>query len=789
LLRKDSTMTLPTQSAQALALRNLLYGCFLILFVGGGCLFSTAPAFAQSFGSPTFLPVGVNTAPTAVAVGDFNGDGIPDLIVTNRGSNNVSVFLGKGDGTFAGPTNSASGSEPSSIAVADFNSDGKLDVALANNGDNTISVLFGNGDGTFQAPVNYTVGSGPISIAFGHCLSGVPGAPCLAVVNQGDNTVSVLIGKSNGSFNATGVVYKVGRIPASVAFSDVNLDGNLDVVVANNDDSTVSVLLGDGSGDFAPAINSATGVTASTFILGSVAVGDFNGDGKPDVAVVNGSKADGAVSVLLGNGDGTFTPFANYFISGTLPTPVFIAIGDFNGDGKPDLVAADLNGGMVSVLLGNGDGTFQAPVNYSDGGLGTASVAVADLNGDGKPDLVTANQNTANLSVLLNLKSTGIKMASSLNPAGYGQSEILTATVTASGTAPTGTVTFTDGTATLGTSQLISSVATLPVTGLAAGTHVLAAAYSGDTNYAGSSSPPLAQAVNQGTTTTAIALTGGSRTSTYGEQLTFSATVAAQFGGALTGTVTFMDGTAALAVVPLTGTVATFSTATLPAGTDSVSAVYSGDSNSTGSSSGAVSEKVDKAATTAVINSKTSAATYGQPVTFNASVSSSTGAIPAGSVSFKHGSTVLATVVLSPAGGASATVTTLPTGTDNVTVMYAATGNFKEDTSSAVAVTVSVAATTTTLSSAPNPSGAGQSVTFTATVSPALSGLPTGTVHFFDNGKRIGNGTLALATTGLDQATFSITTLAAGSHSITATYAGDRNFSTSTSATLTQVVQ
>jgi hypothetical protein len=789
LLRKDSTMTLPTQSAQALALRNLLYGCFLIFVAGAGCLFSTDPAFAQSFGSPTFVPVGVNTAPTAVAVGDFNGDGIPDLIVTNRGSNNVSVFLGKGDGTFAGLTNSASGSEPSSIAVADFNSDGKLDVAVANNGDNTISVLFGNGDGTFQAPVNYTVGSGPISIAFGHCLSGVPGAPCLAVVNQGDNTVSVLIGKSNGSFNATGVVYKVGRIPASVAFSDVNLDGNLDVVVANNDDSTVSVLLGDGSGDFAPAINSATGVTASTFILGSVAVGDFNGDGKPDMAVVNGSKADGAVSVLLGNGDGTFTPFANYFISGTLPTPVFIAIGDFNGDGKPDLVAADLNGGMVSVLLGNGDGTFQAPVNYSDGGTGTASVAVADLNGDGKPDLVTANQNTANLSVLLNLKSTSIKMASSLNPAGYGQSEILTATVTASGTAPTGTVTFTDGTATLGTSQLISSVATLPVTGLAAGPHVLAAAYSGDTNYAGSSSPPLAQAVNQGTTTTAIALTGGSRTSTYGEQLTFSATVAAQFGGALTGTVTFMDGTAALAVVPLTGTAATFSTATLPAGTDSVSAVYSGDSNSTGSSSGAISDKVDKAETTAVINSKTSAATYGQPVTFNASVSSSTGAIPTGSVSFKHGSTVLATVVLSPAGGASATVTTLPTGTDNVTVMYAATGNFKEDTSSAVTVTVSVAATTTTLSSAPNPSGAGQSVTFTATASPALSGLPTGTVHFFDNGKRIGNGTLALATTGLDQATFSITTLVAGSHSITATYAGDRNFSTSTSATLTQVVQ
>src|SRR5208282_3523334 len=132
----------------------------------------------------------MNEFPASVAIGDFNGDGIPDLVTANRGTNNVSVLLGNGDGTFQAALYSVAGTLPTALAVGDFNTDGNLDVAVVNQGANTVSILFGNGDGTFQAPVNYTVGSSPVSIAFGYFLSGVANAPCLAVVNQGDNTVS-----------------------------------------------------------------------------------------------------------------------------------------------------------------------------------------------------------------------------------------------------------------------------------------------------------------------------------------------------------------------------------------------------------------------------------------------------------------------------------------------------------------------------------------------------------------------------------------------------------------------
>lgn len=368
------------------------------------CLFSVSPAFSQSFSTPTLFTVGLNTAPTAVAVGDFNGDGIPDLVVANRGTNNMSVLLGNGDGTFQAPINTAVGTQPSALAVGDFNVDGKLDVAVANTSDGTVSILLGNGDGTFTTAHTYTVGNSPVAITFNHCLTDLPSEPCLAVVNQGDDTISIMPGKTDASFFVASTV-ATGNTPASIASGDFDGDGNIDLVVANNADATVSVFLGDGHGDFASAISTNTDATKTTFPPGSLAVGDFNGDGKPDVAVVSPDKVSGAVTVLLGIGGGKFSISASYPISGTLPTPVSVAVADFNLDGKLDLVVADLNGGMVSVLLGNGDGTFQTPVNFSTGGFSSIWVAAADLNGDGRPDIAVTNQSSGNLSVLLNLNT------------------------------------------------------------------------------------------------------------------------------------------------------------------------------------------------------------------------------------------------------------------------------------------------------------------------------------------------------------------------------------------------
>jgi len=316
---------------------------------------------------------GAGTNPDSAAVGDFNGDGKLDLAVANEGSDNVSVLLGNGDGTFQAAVDYRAGTDPDSVAVGDFRGDGKLDLVVANYYSNNVSILPGNGDGTFQAAVNYGV-SAPTSVAVGD-FNG-DGKLDLAVANVFSD-VSVLLGNGDGTFQAA-VNYGAGTEPAWVEVGDFNGDGKLDLAVANVDSNNVSILLGNGDGTFKAAVNYGVGIEPV-----SEAVGDFNGDGKLDLAVANyGSN----VSVLLGNGDSTFQAAVNY---GAGAEPAWVAVGDFNGDGKLDLAVANVGTGNVSVLLGNGDGTFQAAVNYGTG-IGE-SLAVGDFNGDGRLDLAAPN--------------------------------------------------------------------------------------------------------------------------------------------------------------------------------------------------------------------------------------------------------------------------------------------------------------------------------------------------------------------------------------------------------------
>ncbi len=220
-----------------------------------------------------------------------------------------------------------------------------------------------------------------------------PGTAWVTVSSGGvsSNVVYFSITNPTTSVSFSNRFYTVGTGPISIAVGDFNLDGRLDVVVVNSGDNNVSVLLGNGEGTFQPAVDYPVGSYPK-----SVAVGDFNGDGKPDLVVAN--SVNNNVDVLLGNGDGTFQPAVNYTV-GTFP--VSVAVADFNGDGKLDLVVANVDSNNVSVLLGNGDGTFQTPaVNYA-AGTGPESVAVGDFNGDGKPDLAVANFSSGNVSVLL----------------------------------------------------------------------------------------------------------------------------------------------------------------------------------------------------------------------------------------------------------------------------------------------------------------------------------------------------------------------------------------------------
>jgi FG-GAP-like repeat len=363
---------------------------------GGGksnpVLFEVTNPNGTSFTTATTLPAG--SGANAVATGDFNGDGKVDLAVVNNGSDNVSVFLSNGDGTFQSAVNYSVASQPLSIAVGDFNGDGKLDLAVVNNLSDSVSVLLGNGDGTFQQAMNSGVGSTPTSVAVGD-FNG-DGKLDLVVVNNLSASVSVLLGKGDGTFQAA-VNYGVGLGIISVAVGDFNGDGKLDLVVGGvvATNSNISVLLGNGDGTFQTPANNIIGIRPS-----AIAVGDFDGDGKLDVAVAGEGCKTGCpiLQMLLGNGDGTFQPVRSLF-NPTRNQANFVILGDFNGDGKLDVLET-YSQPAITIFLGKGDDQFQSQVNFNSLGLAaTNAVAIGDFNGDGKLDLAVASG--AGVTILL----------------------------------------------------------------------------------------------------------------------------------------------------------------------------------------------------------------------------------------------------------------------------------------------------------------------------------------------------------------------------------------------------
>lgn len=320
--------------------------------------------------------VGAN--PVQIAVGDFNGDGIPDLAVANYQGFNVSILLGTGTGTFIpGPANPTTPGPPLHIAVADFNGDGKLDLAVSSGGggnsDTNITVFLGNGNGTFGAGKTRALG-GPFVVGdFNR-----DGFPDVAFADQSGDAIDVLAGNGDGTFKAAAIQTPVDS-PYYLAVGDFNANGELDLAVLSaKAGNAVTVLLGNGDGTFTPVQKTVPTGRGPT----SIALGDFNDDGKLDMAVVNSS--DSTVTILLGNGEGMFTAVAPPLaIAGN---PDSMQIGDFNGDGIPDLALATLSSKLVAVYLGQGNGTFAAPVNITPTS-DPQSLAVADFNGDGLSDL------------------------------------------------------------------------------------------------------------------------------------------------------------------------------------------------------------------------------------------------------------------------------------------------------------------------------------------------------------------------------------------------------------------
>lgn len=595
---------------------------------------SQLPAF-QLLPPTTYDTGGFN--PWGVAIADVNKDGKPDLIVTNQGTNlgegSVGVLLGNGNGTFKPAVDYDSGGVIAyAVTLADVNHDGIPDIIVANacasgtfcSPEGAIGVLLGNGDGTFKPPESY--GTGGYSFFIGQpVVADVngDGKPDLIVPNFCDvlcdplnpplGSVGVLLGNGDGTFKPA-VAYSAGGFYTwSIAVADLNGDGKPDVVLTNFcgsspcaapplPDAQVGVLLGNGDGTFQPVVTYDSGGAASA----AVAIADVNRDGIPDVLVANcgietcgpGSLA-GSVAVLLGNGDGTLQGPVSY-PAGNSPDALVIL--DMNGDGKLDVVVGDWgtsdgssNNGSVAILLGNGDGTFQAPQIFLSGGNEVPTIAVADLNGDGKPDIVagSAGSNGSNpppgvVSVLLNgtafsKSSTSTSLVSSLNHSTYGQKVTFTATVAGDGVhVPTGRVSFVWGIHAIGGAALNSGgVATLTTSILNADTYPLTAVYKGDATNLGSNSPLVLQVV-QPAVSSAV-LSSSPNPSKAGQLITFTATITSPTAKP-SGPVTFSAGKAILGKISLTAGKATLTTSSLPAGSTRITATFAGDSNIKGSS-------------------------------------------------------------------------------------------------------------------------------------------------------------------------------------------------------------
>jgi type II secretory pathway component GspD/PulD (secretin) len=357
---------------------------------------ANVPGVASQNFPVTNYPTG--NGPVFVTTGDLRDLGRQDMIVANHTDNTVSVFLSNGDGTFDAPLTDTTGTGPASIATGDFNGDTKLDLAVANQTANTVSILLGNGDGTFQPKRDIPTGAGPISVVTAAFNSTNNANLGFAVANHADNSISIFLGNGDGTFTpATPPAIATGAGPSSIAAADFNGDGIIDLAVTNQTANTVSIFLGNGNGTFQPRVDYATG-NAPLY----VATGDFVGNGVPDLAVANNT--DDTVSILLGQTNANGTATGTFGVQTVFPAgngPTSIAVADYNIDGRPDLAVTDQTDDAVSLLLGLGAGSFgpnlELPV-----GTNPLSIVTADFNGDGTPDAAVANNGSDTVSVILN---------------------------------------------------------------------------------------------------------------------------------------------------------------------------------------------------------------------------------------------------------------------------------------------------------------------------------------------------------------------------------------------------
>ncbi len=345
----------------------------------------------------------VGKNPTTVSPIDVNQDGITDLVTTNMGNNTLSILLGVGDGTFRDQVQLSVCREPRSLVFGQFNRDQYPDVALACSGGDEIAVLFGRADGKFEEGPRYPVHRTPIAIASDD-INGDHAADLVVALRN--DKIKVFLGTGTGEFNH-GAQYEYGDTPTSVALADLNGDAKVDLVVTNGGpmSNAVSIWLGNGDGTFRGPTDYRSGKRP----LG-VSFGDFNNDRVRDLLVINGEQD--SFTTFLGNGNATFRPGHD---SGANAGPNYGLARDFNGDRRVDVAIVNIQSNDLSILFGRGDGTFEYPPrNYrtKSGPFAVAMFRVTTKEAE-EPGLVTADNGDGSVSIFLHrgLKATPVPVA------------------------------------------------------------------------------------------------------------------------------------------------------------------------------------------------------------------------------------------------------------------------------------------------------------------------------------------------------------------------------------------
>lgn len=381
----QSVTTSPRRGARRLACLLLVVG----LMVLPGC--SKKDSFVPPDLFYLFASYAVGKNPTSVTTADFNQDGLTDLITTNIGNNTLSVLFGNGDGTFKDPLSIPVCREPRAVSLNDFNRDGRVDLAVACSGSDQIAIFFGLENGAFGGGERYAVRRTPVSIASADFNGDQK--PDLAVALRNDK-IKVLLGNGDGSF-MDGAQYEHGDTPTSIAAADLNGDGKADLAVSNGGpmSSAVSIWLGNGDGTFRRSADYRTGKRP----LG-VFLADFNNDRALDLLVINGEMD--TFTTFLGNGNGTFQKGKD---SGADAGPNYGLAHDFNGDRLADVAIVNIQSNDLSILYGRGDGTFHyPPINYrtKTGPFALATFHVTTKEAE-EPGLAVADNGAGSVSIFL----------------------------------------------------------------------------------------------------------------------------------------------------------------------------------------------------------------------------------------------------------------------------------------------------------------------------------------------------------------------------------------------------